>query len=84
MRKKKNLADALLKKDKSEKVIIDTISKPYVPPSRQGTKQIGCYMSKDAIKQFKFLGVEQEKSIQEMLREAINDYFAKNGKAQIA
>jgi hypothetical protein len=38
----------------------------------------------DAAKQFKLLAVQQDKDVQELLIEAINDLFAKNGLSRIA
>jgi hypothetical protein len=39
---------------------------------------------RDAAKQFKLLAVQQDKTTQDMLIEAINDVFAKHGLGRIA
>ena len=55
-----------------------------VPASRRGKKAITVYFEPDVIKQLKLVGIEEDKSIQDMVAEALNDYFAKHGKAEIA
>ena len=55
-----------------------------VPPSRRGKKAITVYFEPDVIKQLKLVGIEEDKSMQDMIAEALNDYFAKHGKRAIA
>ncbi|MCP4373756.1 MAG: hypothetical protein GY797_37495, partial [Deltaproteobacteria bacterium] len=55
-----------------------------VAPSRVGKKPLTAFFDPDAIKQLKLIGIEEGKTLQSMTEEAINDYFAKHGKAQIA
>ena len=47
------------------------------PPSRDGTKFIGGHFPKSVWDTFRILGIEQEKSGQDLLQEAIDDLFAK-------
>ncbi len=54
------------------------------PPSRQGKKVISGHFEPLAAQQLKFLGVEQERSVQSLLEEAINDLFRKYDKSSIA
>ncbi|MCP4306943.1 MAG: hypothetical protein GY788_19105 [bacterium] len=92
MKKKTNLADAMQKEavgpkekpsaqKKEKKVSSGTYN---VAPSRVGKKPLTAFFDPDAIKQLKLIGIEENKTLQSMTEEAINDYFAKHGKAQIA
>ncbi len=93
MSKKTNLADAMQKEAvkvkekpirlKKEKKGGNTATN-NVPPSRVGKKPLTAFFDPDAIKQLKLIGIEEGKTLQGMTEEAINDYFAKHGKAQIA
>ena len=47
--------------------------------SRQGKKPVTAYVDKQVHKQLRSLGVELEKSNQEMITEALNDYFKRYG-----
>ena len=51
---------------------------------REGRQFIAGHVMPDAAKQFKLLAVQQDKDVQELLIEAINDLFAKNGLSRIA
>lgn len=53
-------------------------------PSRIGKKSINIYTDPDVKKQLKLIGLEEDRTIDDMLKEAINDFFAKKGKSQIA
>ncbi len=54
------------------------------PPSRIGKKTIAAHFDPAASKQLKQIGLERDRSVQDLLREAINDLFEKYGKAPIA
>ncbi len=92
MSKKTNLADAMQKEavsakekpagQKKEKKGASATNN--VAPSRVGKKPLTAFFDPDAIKQLKLIGIEEDKTIQSMTEEAINDFFAKHGKAQIA
>ncbi len=94
MSKKTNLADAMQKeavKPKERSVVQkkkkrgSATAKNNVPPSRMGKKPLTAFFDPDVIKQLKLIGLEgDDKTLQCMMEEAINDYFAKHGKAQIA
>jgi hypothetical protein len=47
------------------------------PPSREGTKFIGGHFPKSVWDTFRMLGIEHEKSGQDLLQEAIDDLFSK-------
>ena len=49
------------------------------PPSRRGKKPVTAYVDKQVHKQLRSLGLELEKSNQEMILEALNDYFERHG-----
>lgn len=59
-------------------------AKPDLPPSREGRQFIAAHVPPEAAKQFKLLAVQQDKTTQDMLIEAINDFFAKHGVSRIA
>lgn len=53
-------------------------------PSRIGKKTVAAHFDPAVSKQLKQIGLEADRSTQDLLREAINDLFAKYGKAPIA
>jgi hypothetical protein len=53
-------------------------------PSRIGKKTVAAHFDPAVSKQLKHLGLERDTSTQSLLREAINDLFAKYGKPPIA
>ena len=57
---------------------------PKTPTYREGKQFIAAHVVSDAAKPFKLLAVQQDKDVQELLVEAINDLFAKNGLSRIA
>lgn len=60
------------------------IPKTAHPPSRAGKKPVTAYVEKTAHKQLRSLGLDLEKSSQEMIVEALNDYFARHGLDRLA
>ena len=67
-----------------KKTTPQTAAKSKKPPSRMNTKAITGHFDPSVSKQLKMLAVTQDSSIQELLREAINDLFTKHGKNPIA
>jgi len=57
---------------------------PGQPPSRQGKRAISAFFDPAASKQLRLLALEQDSTIQQLLREAINDLFEKHGRPRIA
>lgn len=55
-----------------------TKSKTPQPPSRAGKKPVTAYVDKDVHKALRLLGIETEKSTQEMLSEAVADYLQRH------
>ena len=58
--------------------------KKPVQADRLGKTQIGAHFDKNVKKQFAMLGIELDKSHQELLTEALNDLFKKYSKPTIA
>lgn len=52
-----------------------------LPPSRQGKKAVTAYVEPEMHKQLRLLGLELGKSSQEMIIEALEEYFARHGVA---
>ncbi len=53
-------------------------------PGRAGTVLIGGHFEPAVRKQLKGIALEQDRTAQDVLAEALNDMFAKNGKPEIA
>jgi len=60
------------------------LAKNKTKTGREGRHFIAGHVMPDAAKQFKLLPVQQDKDVQELLIEAINDVFAKYGLSRIA
>lgn len=59
-------------------------AKTEQPPSRQGTKTIAGHFDPAVSRQFRILALEQDKTGQDLLGEALNGLFKKYGKPPIA
>ena len=55
-----------------------------VPPSRVGKKIISGHFDPLVTRQLKQIALDQEATVQSLLAEALNDFFAKHGKQRIA
>ena len=53
-------------------------------PARQGQKMIAGYFDPMVHRQLKMLGLEEDKSIQDLLEDALNALFAQHNKPPIA
>ncbi len=95
MQKKTSLASALRQASDSQKegTVADKAAvQPKekartatpTPSNRLGKKSITGWFEADVLKQLKMIGLDKDMSIQQMVGEALNDFFAKNGKPQIA
>ena len=60
------------------------VSKPGLPPSRQGKKAIAGHFDPAVSKQLKQLALEEDTTVQALLAEALNDLFEKYDKKAIA
>ena len=56
----------------------------YTPPSRRGTKAVSGHFDPAVSRQLRAIALDEDSSVQELLREALNDLFIKRGKAPIA
>ena len=57
---------------------------PSAQPGRAGQEQVLGWFSKECKKQLKGMGVEQDKTQQALIAEALNDLFVKHGKPTLA
>ena len=51
-----------------------------VPPSRRGKKAVTVYFEPETVRRLKLIGLEDDKSLQEMMTEAVQTYLAKHSK----
>lgn len=51
----------------------------YRPPSRQGKRAAVAWLEPEAIKQLNMHAIQHDRNVQDILVEAINDWFAKEG-----
>lgn len=51
----------------------------YRPPSRQGKRAAVAWLEPEAIKQLNMYAIQHDRNVQDILVEAINDWFAKEG-----
>jgi hypothetical protein len=92
MSKKTDLMTAMQKATgqtpKPINVAANTEEKPkkqtILPPSREGKKSVVGYFDSAVSKQLKQIALDEETSVQDLLREAINDLFVKKSKPPIA
>ena len=90
--RKKTLAESLQQAAGSDVVTESTVnteegkvpSVGYVAPARRGKKAVAGHFDPAVQKQLNQMALDEDSSIQELLREAINDLFAKRGKPPIA
>ena len=59
-------------------------AKEQTKAGREGRRFIAAHVVPEAHMQFSILAIQQDKDVQELLVEAINDLFAKNGLSRIA
>lgn len=53
-------------------------------PSREGKKAIAGFFDPAVSRQLKQIGLERDMSVQDLLKEALNDLFTKHGRSAIA
>ena len=58
-------------------------SEPYRQPGREGTSPITAHFPREVRKQLKALAVDLDRTMHDLMAEALNDLFAKHGKAEI-
>jgi hypothetical protein len=57
---------------------------PAAPSAREGTKTVAGHYPVIVSKQLKQIALDRETTVQELLREALNDFFRKNGRPPVA
>ncbi len=67
-----------------ESVSNDTKHKENVAPSRRGKKNISGYFSPEVHRQLRVIAAEEDKNLQEILGDALNELFERRGKPPIA
>jgi hypothetical protein len=82
--RKTNLAEALQKHVEEKPRAVKTAHKAETATAREGKKTIAGWYPLEVSKQLKIIGINNGKTIQELLTEALNDLFTKYGKAPIA
>jgi hypothetical protein len=58
--------------------------KTALPPSRRGKKALTGYFDPEVLKQLKVLAAAEDKTMQSLMTEAINELFKKYGRPHIA
>jgi len=56
----------------------------YIAPARRGKKAVSGHFDPAVQKQLNQMALDEDSSVQALLREALNDLFAKRGKPTIA
>ena len=86
MSQKVNLADAMQKvSGKAASELPDSVpqsvptvsSSPSIPPSRQGKKAITGFFDPVVSRQLKQIALDEDKTVQALIGEALNDLFVK-------
>ena len=70
-----------------EPLSIEQLAKPMTitkPSGRMGLKTVSGHFDPAVSKQLRFMAIEQDSNVQDLLAEAINDLFVKHGKSPIA
>ncbi|MFP4429547.1 MAG: ribbon-helix-helix domain-containing protein [Desulfovermiculus sp.] len=95
MSKKKSLASALTGLDEKNDPRAakaetpapeerESSGKVSAPRSRRGKKAVAGHFDPEVARQLKMIGLEEDRSLQDLLTEAINELFKKHGKPPIA
>ena len=81
------LSDVISQKKEKEKVAAKATTilvKENSSPSRRGKKQIGGHFDPEVSRQLKIAAAKEDKTIEQILGDAINEYFEKRGIPPIA
>lgn len=66
------------------RVLADAAENPHYRPSREGKANITGYFDRTVKKQLRMIAADLDTTIEDCLAEALNDFFAKHGKPEIA
>ena len=78
-KKEKEKADA-----KANETVMTGAARPNASPSRRGKKQIGGHYDPEVSRQLKIAAAKEDKTIEQILGDAINEYFERRGIPPIA
>ncbi len=81
MTRRKKLDAAMEKLDLTP---AESKAKPEVAPTRKGKKMIAGYFSAETLRQLKQLGLDEDRTNQTLIQEALNDLFIKYNLPPIA
>jgi len=87
MKEKMKLSDVISQKKEKEKTAAKattTVVEGNSSPSRRGKKQIGGHFDPEVSRQLKIAAAKEDKTIEQILGDAINEYFEKRGIPPIA
>ena len=82
--KRKTLSAALQEANVNKKTASSPTASTTLPPSRTGKKAIAGHFDPAVSRQLRQIALEEDSSVQDLLREAINDLFEKKGKPRLA
>ena len=91
MPEKKKLSDVISEKKEKEKAAangntatVEGTQSENSSPSRRGKKQIGGHFDPEVSRQLKIAAAKEDKTIEQILGDAINEYFERRGIPPIA
>ena len=91
MPEKKKLSDVISEKKVKEKAaangstaVAERTQRENSSPSRRGKKQIGGHFDPEVSRQLKIAAAKEDKTIEQILGDAINEYFERRGIPPIA
>lgn len=91
MSKKKDLADIFKEKRTEEQVEVDAASpsvvvtkKDTLPATRQGKRILSGWFSPEVHKQIRLIAAAEDKTLQRVMGDALNEFFTRRGIPPIA
>lgn len=91
MPEKKKLSEVISQKKQHEETVVksngdvmEKAAREKLPPSRRGKKQIGGHFDPEVSRQLKIVAAREDKTIEQVLGDAINEYFERRGIPPIA
>ena len=89
MAQKQKLSEVISQKKEKEKAaakVSETVrtQRETASPSRRGKKQIGGHYDPEVSRQLKIIAAREDKTVEQVLGDAINEYFERRGIAPIA
>ena len=89
MAQKQKLSKVISEKKEKEKAAVKAseivgTQRENSSPSRRGKKQIGGHYDPEVSRQLKVIAAREDKTVEQVLGDAINEYFERRGIAPIA